>query len=71
MHHNLWSINDHAPNYLVVDFIQVNKLKFQEQHWDELIDHIRSTYDFQSHEYCQYFAATLQMANEGKVIVSN
>ena len=35
-----------------------------------MIDHIRSTYDFQSHEYCQYFAATLQMANEGKVVGS-
>merc|ERR1712131_380358 len=39
----------------------------QERHWDELIDVIRSTYDFRTHEYCQYFAATLQMANEGKL----
>jgi len=39
----------------------------QERHWDKLIDQIRSTYDFQDYEYCQYFAATLQMANEGKL----
>lgn len=43
----------------------------QEYTWSGLMQRTASLHDLEDHEYCHYFAAMLQMANEGKIKIMN